>query len=117
MVEDTSSSWLQVFTTAHTVSERPPQPACEATLLDTRATRFKHERKRTERALGALGESEAIYRATFDGAPVGIGRTDLAGRFLRVNRRLCEHAEFIQKPFSPRALLEKVRLLLDARHQ
>ena len=26
-------------------------------------------------------------------------------------------AEFIQKPFSPRALLEKVRLVLDARHQ
>ena len=48
------------------------------------------ERKRTERALEALGESEAIYRATFDEAPVGIGLIDLEGRFLRVNRRLCE---------------------------
>ena len=48
------------------------------------------ERKRTEHALAALGESEAIYRATFDEAPVGIGLTDLTGRFLRVNRRLCE---------------------------
>ena len=28
-----------------------------------------------------------------------------------------DDAEFIQKPFSPRALLEKVRLVLDARHQ
>ena len=36
-----------------------------------------------------LRDSEARLRATFDHAAVGIGRTDVDGRFLQVNDRLC----------------------------
>jgi PAS domain S-box-containing protein len=38
----------------------------------------------------ALFESERAYRSTFEGAPVGIAHVALDGRWLRVNRRLCE---------------------------
>ena len=37
-----------------------------------------------------LVESERLYRSTFDGAPVGIVHVGLDGRWLRVNRRLCD---------------------------
>ena len=36
-----------------------------------------------------LQESEALLRATLDNAPVGIGTSDLEGRFLTVNHALC----------------------------
>ncbi|MHB8522218.1 MAG: PAS domain S-box protein [Limisphaerales bacterium] len=39
------------------------------------------------RAGEALQESESLYHATFDGAPVGIARTGLDGRFLHVNQQ------------------------------
>jgi PAS domain S-box-containing protein len=45
------------------------------------------DRKRTERA---LVETERAFASTFDEAPIGIGHTSLEGRWLRVNRRLCE---------------------------
>src|SRR5260221_2844115 len=45
------------------------------------------DRKRTERA---LAESERVFALTFDEAPIGIAHTSLRGRWLRVNRRLCE---------------------------
>jgi PAS domain S-box-containing protein len=35
-------------------------------------------------------ESERLYRSTFDAAPVGVAHVGLDGRWLRVNRRLCE---------------------------
>jgi PAS domain S-box-containing protein len=38
----------------------------------------------------ALIESEALYRSTFDAAPVGIVHVGLDGTWLRVNPRLCE---------------------------
>lgn len=41
-------------------------------------------------AEAALVESERAYRSTFDGAPVGLAHVSLDGRWLRVNRRLCE---------------------------
>ncbi|WP_228282428.1 PAS domain S-box protein [Rubrobacter tropicus] len=44
-------------------------------------------RKRTERE---LRESEERFRATFDQAAVGMAQVGLDGRWLRVNRRLCE---------------------------
>jgi PAS domain S-box-containing protein len=44
-------------------------------------------RKRTEQELRA---SEERFRATFDQAAVGITQVGLDGRWLRVNRRLCE---------------------------
>ncbi|MBA3672852.1 MAG: response regulator, partial [Gemmatimonadaceae bacterium] len=37
-----------------------------------------------------LNESMRLYRSTFDAAPVGIVHVGLDGRWLRVNRRLCE---------------------------
>src|SRR5712692_4319429 len=38
----------------------------------------------------ALSASEALYRQTFELATTGIAHVDLTGRFIRVNRRLCE---------------------------
>jgi PAS domain S-box-containing protein len=45
------------------------------------------ERKRAEEA---LRESEGRFRGTFENAAVGIAHTDLEGRFLRVNQKLCD---------------------------
>ena len=42
------------------------------------------------RAEDALRESEERFRGTFENAGVGIADCDLQGRFLRVNRKLCE---------------------------
>ncbi len=44
-------------------------------------------RKRTE---AALQESEALFRSTFELAASGIAHVSLDGRFMRVNRQLCE---------------------------
>lgn len=48
---------------------------------------------RAERELSRqrLEERELEYEATFEAAPVGIGRVGPEGRWARVNRRLCEH--------------------------
>ncbi|MFN2643744.1 MAG: PAS domain S-box protein [Burkholderiales bacterium] len=43
-----------------------------------------------KRAEAALEESEARFRQTFEIAASGIAHVDLTGRFLLVNRRLCE---------------------------
>jgi PAS domain S-box-containing protein len=45
------------------------------------------ERKRIERT---LQESEERFRLTFDEAPIGMALVTLDGRFIRVNRALCE---------------------------
>lgn len=45
------------------------------------------ERKRSEQA---VRESEQRFRAIFDHAAVGIAHVDAEGRFLKVNRKLCE---------------------------
>jgi PAS domain S-box-containing protein len=45
------------------------------------------ERKRAEEA---LRDSEERFRGTFENAAVGIAHTDLEGRFLRVNEKLCD---------------------------
>ena len=45
------------------------------------------ERKRVE---AILHESEDRFRATFEQAAVGIAHVGLDGRFLRVNRKLCD---------------------------
>lgn len=43
-----------------------------------------------QRAEAALEENERLHRSTFDRAPIGIAHTSLSGRFLRVNRCLCD---------------------------
>jgi len=45
------------------------------------------ERNRSEEK---LRESERLYHTTFNNAPVGIAHTDLNGRWLHVNQRLCD---------------------------
>ncbi|MDH3973462.1 MAG: PAS domain S-box protein [Deltaproteobacteria bacterium] len=57
------------------------------------------ERKRAEEL---LRDSEEKFRATFEQAAVGVGRVALDGRWLAVNRKLCEIAGY-----SREELLEK----------
>jgi PAS domain S-box-containing protein len=45
------------------------------------------ERMRSERR---LRESEELYRATFENAPVGVAHLDLDGHWLQVNPNMCE---------------------------
>ena len=45
---------------------------------------------RRERAEADKGAMEERYRETFDEAGVGIAHVDAAGRFLKVNRKLCD---------------------------
>jgi PAS domain S-box-containing protein len=82
------------------------------------------ERRRAEMA---LRDSESLYRATFEFAPVGIAQVDLEGRFLEVNQRQCEilgrSAEALRRlrfhdishPDDLPADLRQMRLLLDGR--
>jgi PAS domain S-box-containing protein len=50
-------------------------------------------RKALERS---MRRSEALFRATFDQALLGIVHTDLEGRFIRVNRRACEQLGYTE---------------------
>lgn len=43
-----------------------------------------------ERGEAALKESDALYEASFNAAPVGIAHTSFEGRFIRVNPRFCQ---------------------------
>jgi PAS domain S-box-containing protein len=43
-----------------------------------------------ERATVALRQSEARFRSAFDDAPIGMGLVSIEGRWLEVNRSLCE---------------------------
>jgi diguanylate cyclase (GGDEF)-like protein/PAS domain S-box-containing protein len=55
--------------------------------LSVRVEAFLRLRKQSEQA---MRDSEARFRETFDQAPSGIAHTAPDGRFLLVNRRLCE---------------------------
>ncbi|MCX7176313.1 MAG: EAL domain-containing protein [Proteobacteria bacterium] len=44
-----------------------------------------------------LRDSETRFKATFENAPVGVVRLDLEGRFLEVNRKLCEITGYNRK--------------------
>ncbi len=48
-------------------------------------------------AAHALQESEERFRATFEEAAVGVAHVALDGRWLRVNRRLCQIVEYTQE--------------------
>lgn len=47
-----------------------------------------------EKTLERKRDSEALYRATFDNAPVGVSHLDPNGHWLRVNPKLCEITGF-----------------------
>ena len=54
-------------------------------------------RTETVAALERARESEEDFRRGFDGAPIGMALTDASGRYLRVNRALCEMTGFSQR--------------------
>ncbi len=75
----------------------------------------------TERRLkdDAISESEARFRGAFENAAVGASMIDLRGRFIRVNRKLCEilgysEAELLSKTFSDITHPEDIHIGLDA---
>ena len=54
----------------------------------------------------ALSASEALYRQTFELATTGIAHVDLAGRFMQVNRSLCEILGYSEKELIGRPVKE-----------
>nr|WP_309232607.1 PAS domain S-box protein [Cylindrospermum sp. FACHB-282] len=65
---------------------------------------LKTAKRRAQKNLHELRESEERFRAMFDQAAVGIALVGLDGRFLQINRALCEitgykHEELIQMSF------------------
>ena len=52
---------------------------------------------RRERDEGALREAQELFRSAFDNAPIGVAVVGLDGRFLRVNRSLCEMLGFAEE--------------------
>jgi PAS domain S-box-containing protein len=60
-------------------------------------------RKRTE---AALQESEALFRSTFELAASGIAHVSLDGRFMRVNRQLCEILRYREDELIGRSVKE-----------
>ncbi len=75
----------------------------------------------TERRLkdDALRESEERFRGAFENAAVGASMIDMKGRFIKVNRRLCEilgytQEELLSKTFSDVTHPEDVRIGVDA---
>jgi PAS domain S-box-containing protein len=54
----------------------------------------------------ALSASEALYRQTFELATTGIAHVDLTGRFMKVNRRLCEILGYSEKELIGRSVKE-----------
>jgi PAS domain S-box-containing protein len=46
---------------------------------------------------GALREAQELFKSAFDNAPIGVAVVGLDGRFLRVNRSLCEMLGFSEE--------------------
>jgi PAS domain S-box-containing protein len=67
----------------------------------------------------ALRESEKRFRGTFENAAVGIAHVDAAGRFLRVNEKLCAivgypREELLQKSFQEITHPDDLAISMDA---
>jgi PAS domain S-box-containing protein len=69
-------------------------------LLRLKADADDHDRygqmleRQVDARTAALFESDALYRSTFDAAPVGIVHVGLDGEWLRVNQRLCAFLDY-----------------------
>jgi PAS domain S-box-containing protein len=81
---------------------RHPSPRDLRTMdIVTRTVAIAIEQSRAEQV---LRESEERFRGTFESAAVGIGHADAAGRWLRVNEKLCaivgySREELLQKTY------------------
>src|SRR5262249_32497289 len=74
------------------------------------------------RATETVRESEERFRARCEQAPIGIGHVDRVGRWLRVNRRLCEilgytRTELLARSFQDITFLADLPLQLDQMEQ
>jgi PAS domain-containing protein len=74
-------------------------------LLRAEATYRQLLGQQLEQSLERITELEAEYRQTFEEAPVGVAHVSLSGRWLRVNRYLCQMlgyswGEMLSKTFS-----------------
>ena len=72
----------------------------------------------SKRAQEAIQRADARYRATFDQAGVGIVHASLEGRFMRVNRKMCdmlgyEEAELVGRGFAAVTHPEDGKLTAD----
>jgi diguanylate cyclase (GGDEF)-like protein/PAS domain S-box-containing protein len=61
---------------------------------------------RQRRTMEALAASETQFRATFDQAAIGIAHASASGRFLRVNRKLCDMLGYTEEELLQRTFLD-----------
>lgn len=66
----------------------------------------------------ALRESEERFRSAFDNAPIGIALVSISGRWLKVNRAMCEilgysEQEFMARDFRQMVFAEDLTITLD----
>jgi PAS domain S-box-containing protein len=73
--------------TAFPIEVRPRRIPYEGRKVRVSSVLDLTERKRSEEA---LREAQERFRSAFDNAPIGVAVVDLDGRFLQVNRCLCE---------------------------
>jgi PAS domain S-box-containing protein len=111
-----SGQLVGVLSTHYRAPSRPADR--DLSVLDTLARQAADWIERTQ-AHEALRESEARFRGTFENAAVGIANTDVQGRFLRVNDKLCDivgytREELLERSFAqithPEHLLENLEL-------
>jgi two-component system cell cycle sensor histidine kinase/response regulator CckA len=66
-----------------------------------------------EREVGSrqadLVDSEQLYRTTFDAAPIGIVRANMAGQWLHVNQRLCDLLGYSREQLQTVAIQESIQ--------
>ena len=83
---------------ARDITERKRIEAQRQQLL----AREREARRQAEWANAQLRESEERFRLTIDDAPIGMALVDLEGRFVRVNRVMCEITGFTPEELATR---------------